>query len=303
MKKALKGIIGLVCIGCVIGGISTITKDDDKKTEIVSVDSGNKTSQKELSKDESKEEEKQVPSIEEQLLWETDGVKFTATGIDTDSIWGTKLNVLIENDSDKDVGIGADALIVNDYMINDWFSATVTAGNKTNDSITLFSSELKAAGIENIGKIELYLHTFDPDTYQTKQNSDCITITTSETVDETNNINGTTLFEQDGIKIVGQYVDENSFWGAAVLLYIENNSGQNINIHCDDVAINGYMVTALCSQEVYAGKKAISDIKLLSSDLDSNGITSIDEIETEFRITNDNYEEIANSGKVKFSTK
>lgn len=63
------------------------------------------------------------------------------------------------------------------------------------------------------------------------------------------------------------------------------------------------MVTALCSQEVYAGKKAISDIKLLSSDLESNGITSIDEIETEFRITNDNYEEIANSGKVKFSTK
>ena len=105
------------------------------------------------------------------------------------------------------------------------------------------------------------------------------------------------------IKIVGQYVDENSFWGAAVLLYIENNSDQNVRVNCDDVAINGYMVSALGSHKVYAGKKAISDITLLSSDLEKNGITSIDEVETEFRITNDDYKEIANSGKVKFSTK
>lgn len=68
MKKALKGIIGLICIGCVIGGISNIAKDD-KKTEIVSVDSGNKTSQKEISKDKSKDEDEQIPSIEEQLLY------------------------------------------------------------------------------------------------------------------------------------------------------------------------------------------------------------------------------------------
>ena len=63
------------------------------------------------------------------------------------------------------------------------------------------------------------------------------------------------------------------------------------------------MVSALGSHKVYAGKKAISDITLLSSDLEKNGITSIDEVETEFRITNDDYKEIANSGKVKFSTK
>ncbi len=304
MKKVLKVIIGLVCISCIIGGVKNVVKDD-KKSEIVSVNSNSdtKNSKKEISKDESESEAEQVATIEEQVLWEVDGLKITATGIDRDSIWGTKLNILIENNSDKDVGIGADALIVNDYMINDLFATSVTAGNKTNDSITLFSSELKAAGIENIGKIELYLHTYDTNTFSTQKSSDCITITTSETVDETNNINGTTLFEKDGIKIVGQYVDENSFWGAAVLLYIENNSDQNVRVNCDDVAINGYMVSALGSHKVYAGKKAISDITLLSSDLEKNGITSIDEVETEFRITNDDYKEIANSGKVKFSTK
>ncbi len=68
----------------------------------------------------------------------------------------------------SDIGVGCDALIVNDYMITDLFSATVAAGKKANEVMYLLSSELRAAGIENVGQIEIYMHTFEADSYSGK---------------------------------------------------------------------------------------------------------------------------------------
>ena len=69
-------------------------------------------------------------SINEQVLVDQDGIKITATEYVTDSIWGDGIKLLVENNSAKDYTIGCDALIVNDYMITDLFSADVAAGKK-----------------------------------------------------------------------------------------------------------------------------------------------------------------------------
>ena len=309
-KGVIIGIIAVIAVIAVIGG-SGDGKDKDKdsssKAKIVSVDSSSKSNdtKKKVEKDDEKSNTEPSMTIDEQVLWEVDGLKLTATGLSEDKLFGSAINVLAENNSDKDIGIGADAVIVNDYMISDLTSITVTAGNKANDEITLFSSALNAAGIEHIGKVELYLHTFDPDTYMTISNSDCITIKTSDydKMDTQNDIDGAVLYDQDGVKIMCKYVDENSFWGSAVLMYVENNTDKNIIVQCDEVSVNGFMVDALMSSDVYAGKKAIDDITILQSSLDDNGITSIDTIETSFKILDENFTEIANSGKVSFSTK
>ncbi len=302
--KPKKKKTGLIIVGVVVaigiigaaagGNDDKKVKGDDSSKKSVVADSGDK-----------QKEEKTKTTIEEQVLWDVDGVKITATGLDEDSIWGTQVKVLVENNSDKDIGISTDAVIVNDFMISDLTSMTVTAGNKSNENITLFSTGLNAAGIENIGKIEMYMHTFDPESYQTIDKSDCITISTSDAdkADSTANIDGTTLYEKDGIKIVGQYVDENSFWGSAVLVYIENNSDKNIIVQTDDIAVNGYMITGIMSSTVYSGKKTFDSITLLSSSLEENGITSIDDIETNFKILDENFSTIDESGKVKFSVK
>ena len=97
-------------------------------------------------------------TINEQVLVDQDGIKITATGYETDSIWGEGISLLIENNTDKDYTVGCDALIVNDYMISDLFAETVAAGKKSNSNMYLSSSQLKAAGIENVGKVEMYFH-------------------------------------------------------------------------------------------------------------------------------------------------
>ena len=245
-------------------------------------------------------------TIEEQVLVEQDGIKITALEYVKDSIWGEGIKVLIENDSEKDVTVGCDALIVNDYMIRDLFGEEVAAGKKSNDVIYLSSSELKAAGIETVGRIEIYFHAYDAESYDRIFTTDCVEIETSaiDNMDTTANDEGTELYNEGGIRIIGKTVDENSFWGTAILLYIENESGRNVGISVDDMSVNGFMLTPYFSTTVYDGKKAVDDITLMSSELEENGITSIDEVELKFHIyDNDSYETVADSDPITFSAK
>lgn len=242
--------------------------------------------------------------ISEQVLLEYEGLKITAKEIVTDSIWGEGLKLLIENDSEKSLGVGCNALIINDYMITDLFSSTIAAGKKSNENMYFSSSQLEAAGINNVGKIEVYFRIYDTESYQTMYDADCVTIQTSEyeNLDTTAEIDGTELLNRDGVRIVGKYVDENSFWGAAVLLYIENNTGRNIGVSCDDMSINGFMVTPYFSSIVYDTKMSIDNITIMSSDLEENEIDKISDIELKFRVyDSDSYTTIFETDPINFS--
>jgi hypothetical protein len=243
-------------------------------------------------------------TIEEQVLIDDADIVVTATEYTTDSIWGDGIKLLLENNSDKDVMISCSALIVNDYMISDLFASEVAAGKKANETLYLSSSELKAAGIGNVGKVEVYFHIYDSSSYDTVYDSDCITIETSEfaNMDETPNDAGNELYNEGGIRIVGKTVDENSFWGTAILLYVENTSGKNVGISVDDMSINGFMISPYFSTTVYDGKKAIDEITIFSSDLDKNGIESIEEVELKFHIYDaDSYMTITDSDPITFT--
>jgi hypothetical protein len=245
-------------------------------------------------------------TIEQQVLLEKDGLKITAVEMVYDSFWGDGVKLLIENNSDKNLGVSCNALIVNNYMFTNILASDVAAGKKANDTMYVFSDDLKAAGIENIGQIEVYFHVYDSKSYDTVFDSECITIKTSEfaKMDTKAADDGKELLNKDGIRIVGKYVDESSFWGTGVLLFIENTSGKNVSISCDDMSINGFMVTPSFSSKVYDGKMALSAATIYSSDLEDNGITSVDNIELTFHVYNaDTYETIFDSDVISFATK
>ncbi len=245
-------------------------------------------------------------TIKEQVLVDQDGIKITATAYETDSIWGDGIKLLLENNTDKTVTIGCNALIVNDFMITDLFASEVAPGKKSNDIMYLSSSELEAAGIKSVGQVEVYFHIYDSDTWEDISNLDVVTIKTSEyeNMDTTPNDAGFELYNSNGIKIVGKAVDENSFWGTAILLYIENNSGKNVGINVDNMSINGFMMTPYFSTTVYDKKKSVDDITILSSELEENSIESIEEVELKFHIYDaDTYSTITDSDAISFSAK
>ena len=312
-SKLLVGVISICTIAALLTGCSSSapseTKDivQEEKTEGKTQTEDKKTEEGSSEENAAAEKSEGVDvSIEEQVLVDQDGIKITALEYVKDSIWGDGIKVLIENETDKDVMVGCNALIVNDYMINDLFASEVAAGKKSNETIYLSSSELKAAGIDTVGRIEIFFHVYDTDSYDKIFDSDCVTIETSaiDSIDTTANDEGTELYNDGGIRIIGKTVDENSFWGTAILLYIENQSGNNVGISVDDLSINGFMLTPYFSTTVYDGKKCIDDITIMSSELEENGIESIDEVELKFRVYNsDSYETIAESDPITFSAK
>lgn len=248
----------------------------------------------------------QLPTIEEQVLLEWEGLRVTAKELTQDIIWGKGLKVLIENKSGKDLGVSCNALIIDDYMITDLFSQTVAPGKKANTTIYFSSSALEAAGLTDIGQIEIYFHVFDGNSYSALHDADKVVLQTSSygKADAVDDIGaaGKELLDAAGVKVIGQYVDENSFWGKALLLYIENDSGKNIGISCDNMSVNGFMVTPLFSSTIYDGKKALDDITLFSSELEENGIDEIHEAELTFRIYDaDNYQTIFESDPISFT--
>lgn len=226
-------------------------------------------------------------TIEPQVLFDSNSIKVTATSLDEDGFFGADINVTVENNSAKNIAVQANSCSVNGVMVDTIFSAEVAAGKKANDSITLSSSDLKAANITTIKDIEFVLHVFDPDSYDTIVDSDTIKITTSADSDyvQTYDDSGFLAYEDSTVKIVVKKLNSSdSFWGSDVYLYIENKSDKNITVQASDVSIDGFMVEPAFSCEVDAGKRAFDTITFFESDLEKNNITDITEIELKFHI-------------------
>lgn len=308
MKEKLKGIMVVLCLSVftVMALGSGQSGSSETKQVVSNAESESTDIEKSLSHDSEvvKDTTDTGVTIDQQVLVDQNGIVVTAMEYVTDSIWGDGIKLLLENNSDNDVMVGCNALIVNDYMITDLFASEIAAGKKSNETLYFSSTQLKAAGIENVGKIEIYFHIYDSSTYETVCESEYAVVQTSEynNMDTIPNDAGTELYNRDGIRIVGKTVDENSFWGTAILLYLENNSGKNIGISVDDMSINGFMMNPFFSTTVYDGKKSIDDITVFSSDLEENGIEIIEEVELKFHIYDaDSYATITDSEPITFS--
>ena len=281
--KNLAVIIGVSLIVSMLSGCS-VSNSTMQDKEIAVVENGSSDTTTDTSQE--TEEVVNEVSIEEQVLYDENDIKITATGMD-DSIWGTELKLLIENNSSKTITVQARKCNVNGYMVTTMMSVDVASGKKANDSSTFETSGLKECGIEQIATMEFSFYIFDTETWDDIVETDMITVSTSIAEGYVQNYDdsGEVLVETDGVKIVGKGLSaSDSFWGPGVILYIENNSDKNITVQVRDVSINGFMVTSSMSEDVLVGKKAISAVQFFSTDLESNGIDDITSVELYFHI-------------------
>ncbi|MBQ6368313.1 MAG: hypothetical protein IJJ30_07255 [Erysipelotrichaceae bacterium] len=231
------------------------------------------------------------PTIEEQVVYDQDGITITAKSLDLKSFMGPELKLLIENNTDRAVIVQARNTSVNGYMVDTVLSADVAAGKKANDGLTIMDSSLKDAGITTIADIETSFHIFDSDTWNEITDTDLYSIKTSayEGFEYTFDDSGKTVYENGGIKIVVKgLAEDSSFMGPEIVLYVENESGQDITVQARDVSVNGFMVQSILSSDVVNTKHRISGLSLLSSDLKENEIEKIETCEVSFHIFDSN---------------
>lgn len=143
MKR--KWIVAVLCLAVFAAMAMALGRgqsDSDETKQAVSSEGSEKVDTDENTSnasDVSKASSGAAVTIDEQVLFDQDGIVVTATEYVTDNIWGDGIKLLLENNSDKDVTVGCNALIVNDYMITDLFL------NFVNSFATSFQKNFQAS--------------------------------------------------------------------------------------------------------------------------------------------------------------
>lgn len=235
--------------------------------------------------------------IAETVLYEDDSYKVTVTGMKVDSLWGTEINLLLENNSDKNVSLSGDTFVVNGITLTGNLYVDAAAGKRANGALTLPGEALEIAGIKDIATVGTYdAHIVDTDTYDSILDIP-VEIKTSiadgytQVIDDT----GDLLWQADGVTVIAQVLGD-SIWGSRVQLLIKNESAENILVQADNISVNGFTVTALMSSDVVAGTVCFADMTVFESELEDNGIENIEEISFSLQILDpDSYQTIAES--------
>lgn len=216
-------------------------------------------------------------TIEETVLYDANAIKITATALE-ESWLGQEITLLIENNSTTNIQVTADMLSINGFMspLSSLY-ATVAAGKKANESISLSSTNMEQAGITTISNIQFYLNISDSDTWSSLYTSDLITLNTSakDTTQAIDN-SGNVIYDNNGIRVICKGLKQDLLWDGSVVLLVENASGKNMYVYAENVSVNGFMCSASMWATVRSKTVAIDGLTLIN--LDELNISGTDEI-------------------------
>lgn len=82
--------------------------------------------------------------------------------------------------------------------------------------------------------------------------------------------------EDFAVKLKGFNPDD--LLGFSMELFLENKDDESLMFSIRDVSVNSFMIDPFWASEVAAGKKANESVTFLSSDLEKNGIETVEEI-------------------------
>ncbi|MEX1376887.1 MAG: hypothetical protein AB1Z23_05335 [Eubacteriales bacterium] len=233
-----------------------------------------------------------VPTVDEMVLVNEDGYKITLLGFE-ESYYGIDMKILLENTTEKELNVGTTYVIINGYsMQNSYLLGSVDPNAKLNTSISISDDELALCDIDEIATIEMVLEVEDYSTWETLFVSEPISIDTKSNFVQTYDNSGITLAEENGLKIIfKEFFEDDGIFGPYALFYVENNTDKAVTFSCDDVQMNGFMVSGYIYASVQPGTKAVIKLTFFSSDLEDNNITTIESIKLSFEaIVTDEWE-------------
>jgi hypothetical protein len=242
------------------------------------------------------EDNKADVTVESHVVFEDSGIRITVKSLDMNALFGPELKFLIENDSDEDIEISVNNVVVNGYMFSAYLYTDVAAGKKANSSITLSKSDLEELAIDTVADIEIDFSVYKNDTWDLICKSDLISIKTSAADSYLYNYDesGTKVYDDNGVLIVVKGIVEDEFMGDSILVYAYNTNDVPVTVSTRNVSVNGFMIDPWFSCNMLPGKHALSKLSFSETDLEENEIESIRDVEITFYIYDtDSWEDIA----------
>ena len=209
-------------------------------------------------------------------------LSISAKQVSRDDTKGIGIELLIENQSTFEYVVYSSAVIINNGMTDLTYAFVIEGKERSIDQLYIPFEAIESAGIIEVGHIEIYFDVQNLTTNESITNAGVLTVKMSEP--SLPMVSGHILYDQHGIKIYGQYVDETTVWGSSVLLYVQNTSDKNIIVYCEQVSFNDCEVASDYNELIYANKHSVDNIPLASTNMNVNEINSSDSIVLKLKI-------------------
>lgn len=227
-----------------------------------------------------------VYSEEEQVLFEAEGCKMTATGYDPFSIPGFVVNVTCENTSHKKLLFSVSGAAVNGYMLDSDWSLEVAPG-KTEESQIIFGQPLLTRhGFSVIDDIQLDLYVVNANNWMDDPvfEGKAELYPSGKAPEE--------VWPPERMYLPGEQIIEDNGTFAFVLLeeepdgpggytlrtYIENRTDRNLMMSWENVSVNDSLIDPYWAVGIMAGKRCYADIVFPKAEFEKNGIIDVGEI-------------------------
>lgn len=228
-------------------------------------------------------------SVEETVLMDNDDITVTLTDYDPDdTIWGPTFEVLIENESDRDMGFRLDDASVNGVMCDASAYAEVSAGRKSYDKFSWNLGALKASGINYIEHVEGTLVVDDNNSYDRLYtepvswdvNVGETDVPATEPVTFDHGFEELALISGDLVFNVVDYDPTGSYEGTPLMMvYMENHTDRTVNFTIGDMYINGVEDECYWDVVVTPGAVAYGGCMWTRDELDESQIDALELVE------------------------
>ena len=248
-------------------------------------------------------------TVEEQLVYDAEGVRITATGLEIVH-YVPVLGLRIENTSDKTLEFDLEESVLNDWMWDanlclyenkgsdpddDYYDETadiVVADGETLACGLGFSNEYyyRLCGITGFGGIGFVLRAFDPENGETAFITPVINVATSLGTDYPGLYvdAGTLAYDEGGVRIVIPGLNLDEYGGPGVLVYANNFSDRPVLITAKRCTVNGAAAEPWFSAVVSPGRQCLAEIGF------EDDVTRIDTLSIAFRVAAYNAEDMEN---------
>ena len=219
-----------------------------------------------------------VPGVIFQEIYNANGIRITANSAGL-SYGDYTIFVTIHNDTDQKIAVDFNLVSVNGYMVPFGLYQDVKAGKSEETYLTFYNGDLEEAGIEQIADVSFVMDVYDEDTYEDIVTGELLTIQTdyTGTAESAVDIYGLELYNDGDFRIVLTDVTLPGYDDCELTLYAENNSGDKVNVSCEEMWINGETAQGYYSKTLRTDTRAIDRLYLY--DLEELNIEALSDVE------------------------
>lgn len=235
--------------------------------------------------------------LQEQVIYDSESIRITVKGLEENTMTGTRIRVLVENGTERNIAFSGDLFVVNGVTMPGYLYTEVAAGMKANDGVELFGESLETAGILQVGTVRgVDARIVDTDTYETlAQVPFYLETAYAQDLDYRPDETGVELYRAGDVTVTAQVISD-VFYGKTARLLVKNEGDRDVIVEAEHVSVNGYTLDAWLYDTVCAGTVRYCQLDLFEMGLAENGIEQIETVTFRLNILDaQSYETLAQS--------